>query len=97
VSERSEPKPSRLRQILRQRPEARTRLGRAVAALLGTALFTVGALGALLVWHLLRRGRLIRERLNPPRVVRMPGSADQELDDDGSARDVTASRAPQEP
>jgi hypothetical protein len=68
----TEPRPSRLRQILDQRPEARPRIGRAVATLLGTALVALGAIGALLIWHLVRRGRLIRQRLSPPRIVRMP-------------------------
>ncbi len=64
------PPRSRLRQILDDKPEARPRLGKAVAALLGTGLVTLAALGGLLIWHIMRRGRLIRERLNPPRVVR---------------------------
>ena len=67
-----EPKRSRLRQILDERPEARPRLGRAVAALLGTTLVAFIALSVLLIWHLVRRARLIRERLNPPRVVELP-------------------------
>ena len=76
---RTEPRPSRLRQILEQRPEARSRLGRAVAVLLGTALVAMGAIGALVIWHLVRRGRLIRERLSPPRIVRMPESPGPEV------------------
>ena len=59
----AEPPRSRLRRILEERPEARPRLGRAVAVLLGTGLIAFAALGALLIWHLVRRGRLIRERL----------------------------------
>jgi len=65
-----QPPRSRLRQILDDKPEARPRLGKAVAALLGTGLVTLAALGGLLIWHIMRRGRLIRERLNPPRAVR---------------------------
>jgi hypothetical protein len=64
------PPRSRLRQILEEKPEARPRLGRAIAALLGTGLVTLAALGGLLIWHIMRRGRLIRERLNSPRIVR---------------------------
>src|SRR5262249_25135424 len=63
---------SRLRRILDERPEARPRLGRAVAALLGTVLVALVAIGALLLWHVRRRGRLIRERLAAPHNVRMP-------------------------
>jgi hypothetical protein len=68
--DRGQPPRSRLRQILDEKPEARPRLGRAIAALLGTGLVTLAALGGLLIWHIMRRGRLIRESLSPPRVVR---------------------------
>jgi hypothetical protein len=71
---------SRLRQILDEKPEARPRLGRAIAALLGTGLVTLAALGGLLIWHIMRRGRLIRERLNPPRIVRTLETPDHEVD-----------------
>ena len=67
-----EPPRSRLRQLLDEHPEIRSRLGRAVAALLGTGLVAFAAFGAFLIWHIVRRGRLIRERLNPPRIVRLP-------------------------
>ena len=40
-------------------------MGRAIAALFGTILVAVAVLGGLLIWHIMRRGRLIRERLNP--------------------------------
>jgi hypothetical protein len=69
---KAEPPRSRLRRILDERPEARPRIGRAVATLLGTGLVTFAAFGALLIWHMVRRGRLIRERLSAPRVVRLP-------------------------
>ncbi|MGO9470199.1 MAG: hypothetical protein ACLQIB_25155 [Isosphaeraceae bacterium] len=65
----TEPRRSRLRQILDEQPQARARVGRAVAVLLGTSLVALAAIGALVIWHLIRRGRLIRERLNPPRKV----------------------------
>ncbi len=67
---------SPLKRILDERPEARGRLGRAIAALLGTALVALGLLGGLLVWHVRRRARVIRERLGPPRVVRWPEPED---------------------
>jgi hypothetical protein len=35
-------------------------------------LVAIAAIGALAIWHLVRRGRLIRERLNPPRDARLP-------------------------
>ena len=59
-----------LRRILDENPEARPRVGKAIAALLGAGLVTLAALGGLLIWHIMRRGRLIRESLNSPRVVR---------------------------
>jgi hypothetical protein len=71
-SSASEPRRSRLRQILDEHPQARSRLGRAIAVLLGTSLVSIAAIGALVIWHLIRRGRLIRDRLNPPRRVWLP-------------------------
>ena len=75
-----EPPRSPLRQILDENPEARPRLGKAIAALLGTGLVTLAALGGLLIWHIIRRGRLIRERLNPPRIGPTPGIPGHEVD-----------------
>ena len=79
-SARREPRPSRLRRILQERPEARARLGRTVAALLGTALIALAAIGVLVIWHLVRRGRLIRDRLNSPQIVRLPELPAREVD-----------------
>jgi hypothetical protein len=67
---RPEPRPSRLRPLLRH-PGARHRVGRVVASLLGVGVVAIAAIGILAIWHLVRRGRLIRERLGPPRVVRL--------------------------
>ena len=75
-----EPRRNWLGRILKEGPEARRRLARAVAALLGTALIALGAIGVLLIWHLVRRGRLIQQRLNPPRNVRMPEVLDYKVD-----------------
>jgi hypothetical protein len=47
-------------------------VSRAVASLLAASVVAIAALGALLIWHLVRRARLIREGLNPPRPVRWP-------------------------
>jgi hypothetical protein len=51
-----------------------------VAALLGTFLVAMAALGGLLIWHIRRRGRLIRERLNAPRIVHLPEATGHEVD-----------------
>ncbi len=67
-----EPRRSWLSRIIGQGPAARKRLAEAVAALLGTALIALAAIGGLVIWHLVRRGRIIRERLGPPKVVRLP-------------------------
>ena len=67
--EGGQPRRSRLKRILDEQPEARPRLGKAIAALLGTVVLAVAAIGFLLIWHVARRARLIRERLNPPRGV----------------------------
>jgi hypothetical protein len=85
-----EPRRNWLRRILEEGPEARRRLGRAVAYLLGTAVIALGAIGALLIWHLVRRGRLIQQRLNPPRNVLMP----QRLDDKVDSHDQDHSETP---
>jgi hypothetical protein len=70
------PPRTRLRKILDERPEAHPRIGKAIAALLGTGLVTLAAMGALLIWHIKRRSRLLRERLDPPRIappLELPG------------------------
>jgi hypothetical protein len=77
---KAQPPRSRLRRLLDERPDARPRIGRAVAVLLGTGVFAIAALGALLIWHMVRRGRLIRERLSAPRVVRLPELPTPEID-----------------
>lgn len=71
-----EPRRNWLRRIIGSGPEARRRLGEAVAALLGTALVALAAIGGLVIWHLVRRGRIIRDRLGPPKIVRLPDLAD---------------------
>ena len=68
--------PPRSRVPLLERPDLaprdRSRIGRAVAALLAAGLVAIAAIGVLAIWHLVRRGRLIRERLGSPRDVRLP-------------------------
>src|SRR5207253_672134 len=71
ASTMAEPSPRRLSRLL-ERPDAERRIGWAVVSLMGAGLVAMAALGALLIWHFIRRGRLIRERLGPPRVVRLP-------------------------
>jgi hypothetical protein len=66
-----EPRRSQLRRLL-ERPDARPRVSRAVASLLAASVVAIAALGGLLIWHLIRRGRLIREGLSRPRPVRWP-------------------------
>jgi hypothetical protein len=67
-----EPRRNWLRRIIEKGPAARRRLGDAVAQLLGTTLVALAAIGGLVIWHLVRRGRLLRDRLGPPRGVRLP-------------------------
>lgn len=76
-----EPRRTWLSRIIGRGPAERKRLAEAVAALLGTALVAITAIGGLVIWHLIRRGRLIRERQAPPRIVRWP--APDLPDDDG--------------
>jgi hypothetical protein len=68
----AEPRRSWLSRIIGQGPAARKRIGEAVAYGLGTVLVALAAIGGLVIWHLVRRGRLIRERQAPPRIVRLP-------------------------
>jgi hypothetical protein len=77
---RREPRRSPLRRILEERPESRPRLARAFFELAATTLVAVAAIGALLIWHVIRRGRLIRERLGPPRAVELPDVPGREGD-----------------
>ena len=56
----------------RPSPESRRRIAHATATWGFLTLGTVATLAALIIWHLIRRGRLIREGLGPPRVVRLP-------------------------
>lgn len=66
----TEPPKSRLRQLLKK-PEGQ-RVGRALASLLAMGVISIGILGVLLIWHAVRRGRLIQESLDPPRDVVLP-------------------------
>ncbi|GIW88447.1 MAG: hypothetical protein KatS3mg108_2771 [Isosphaeraceae bacterium] len=50
----------------------RRRVGEAVRLWGGIALGGVLILGGLTIWHLKRRGWLVRERLGPPRDVEWP-------------------------
>ncbi|RUL87138.1 hypothetical protein [Tautonia sociabilis] len=65
------------RGAIARNPDARRRVGTAYAELLAVILASVLGIGGLLLWHLSRRGRLIRDRLGNPRPVRWP-----EQDDD---------------
>jgi hypothetical protein len=53
-------------------PEVRRRIARVVATWGALTLGSVVVLAALIIWHLIRRGRLIQQGLGPPRVVRLP-------------------------
>lgn len=56
------------------KPEERLRIGRAVVSLLGWGLVASAVLGLLGLWHLIRRGRVLRANLNPPKVVSLSES-----------------------
>lgn len=80
-----EPPRTQLRRLL-ETPGARPRVGRAVASLLAVGLLTIGVVGALVIWHLVRRGRLIRDAVRPPRVVRLPEIPPETGTDRGARR-----------
>ena len=67
----AQPRPSRLREIL-EKPGAKPRVGRAIASLFGVVIVSIALIGCLLIWHAVRRGRLIRQRQPPPRNVTLP-------------------------
>lgn len=54
------------------KPEERTRIGRAVVVLLGWGLVAIAVLGLLALWHLVRRGRVLRANLARPKSVSLP-------------------------
>jgi hypothetical protein len=81
---RGEPPRSRLGRILRENPEARPQLGKAVSSLLGVVVATLAIIGLLAIWHLHRRAQLIRRRLGPPRDVDLSDFADRPSDPPGA-------------
>jgi len=72
--------PSKDRRPLLERPELkpqeRVRIGKAVAVLLGWGLVASALLGLLALWHLIRRGRILRANLTRPRSVSLPEDVD---------------------
>ncbi len=54
------------------RPDDRARVGRVAVSLLGWGLVATTILALLALWHLVRRGRILRANLAPPRVVSLP-------------------------
>lgn len=96
-----EPAPSLLGRFLKQQPQARPRLARAVGSLLAASVAGFAAIGVLLIWHLVRRGRLIREGLQPPRTVRLteveliePVPEDDDEEETSAGPDDTAGDLP---
>lgn len=82
---RGGPGPTPLLERTDLKPEQRARIGRAVATLLGWGLVAIAALGLLALWHLIRRGRLLRASLAAPKAVSLPEVAspgESEMDDD---------------
>jgi len=53
-------------------PSNRREAAKAVKLWAGVTLSSVSILGALTIWHLVRRGRVLRESLGPPKVVKLP-------------------------
>jgi len=43
-----------------------------VGSLIGVSLVALLALGGLVIWHLIRRGRLIQAAIPPPRPLKWP-------------------------
>jgi hypothetical protein len=53
-------------------PEARRRIAEAAQIWVITCLSGVVVITALALWHLVRRGRMLRDQLRPPRDTRLP-------------------------
>ncbi len=51
------------------KPEDRRRIGRALVPLLGWGLAATVVLGLLTLWHLIRRGRVLRANLPVPKII----------------------------
>ncbi len=54
------------------KPADRRRIGRALIPLLGWGLAASALLGFLALWHLIRRGRVLRANLAAPKKVSLP-------------------------
>lgn len=50
-------------------PDAKKKLGRAFAWVIGLSATGIGIVGAFTIWHLSRRARLIRETSPPPKPI----------------------------
>ena len=76
MADRAENAPRKDRRPLLERPELkpeqRARIGRVAVLLLGWGLVASTVLGLLALWHLVRRGRVLRANLSPPKSVSMP-------------------------
>ncbi len=64
---RPDPRPLLERPDLK--PEDRRRIGRALIPVLGWGLAATALLGLLTLWHLIRRGRILRANLPPPKLI----------------------------
>ena len=71
-----------LRRVIAENPVARRRVGQVYAEFLAVLLVAIAGLAALVLWHLARRGRLIRHRLGQPRPVIWPETSTGKGDDD---------------
>lgn len=75
-----------LGRLLRERPDLREPLARAVGWLLGAVLATIIAVCALTIWHLRRRAARFRGRLGPGHGCDLnPPAPRFEIDEDLSA------------
>jgi hypothetical protein len=76
-------------------PEAYRRIGHAAATWLGLTLAAIAILSVGVIWHLVRRGRLIRERLGPPRAVQLPElEPGQTKSQEGASPNISESQSP---
>lgn len=66
------PRPRAPRPLVQRSPEERRQIVDALRLWVGITLVGIIGLASLVVWHVVRRGRILREGLGPPRVVDWP-------------------------
>ncbi|MEW4570187.1 hypothetical protein AB1L88_20160 [Tautonia sp. JC769] len=92
VANPSPPRP--LRNVIAEDPAARRRIGRAYAEFLAVVLVAIASITALVLWHLARRGRILRQNLGQPRRISWPDPDEQRHGNPDRDRDGDQTETP---